>query len=67
MIKTCDENSTCGSLFQNFYSAFCNFDGFFTGRCESCSKFKTKHDCENDGLPWKGADECFTVCVKNLN
>ena len=49
-------------MFQNFYSAFCNFDGFFTGFCESCSKFKTKHDCENDGLPEKGAAECVKVC-----
>ena len=51
----------------NLYSAFCNHDGFVTGRCENCTKFKTKHDCENDGLPWLGADECFRVCVKNQN
>ena len=51
----------------NLYSAFCNFDGTVIGRCENCSKFKTKHDCENDGLPRLGADECFRVCVKNQN
>ena len=61
------KKSTCGSFFPNFSSAFCNFDGFLTGFCDSCSKFETKYDCENDGLPLKGADECFTVCVKNQN
>merc|ERR1711917_38515 len=56
----CDNSATCGS---SGSTAFCNFDGFVGGFCESCSKHKTKHDCENDGLPEKGAAECVKVCL----
>merc|ERR1711990_1186840 len=59
----CGNSAICGSSGSSrTTTAFCNFDGFFTGFCESCSKFQTKHDCENDGLPEKGAAECVKVC-----
>jgi len=48
---------------------FCNFNGpggpgglFPNANCESCGRHETKTDCENDGLPEKGAAECVKVC-----
>ena len=65
MTNSRNENWTCGRPYQIFNSAFCNFDGYITGNCENCTKFETKHDCDNDGLPLKGANECKKVCVKD--
>ena len=69
MTNSRNENWTCGCPYQIFNSAFCNFDQFITGFCEDCTsetkQFETKHDCDNDGLPLKGANECKKVCVKD--
>ena len=54
---------------KNICSVFCNFNGpggpeglFPNANCESCGRHETKTDCENDGLPEKGAAECVKVC-----
>jgi len=41
---------------------FCNYNNGNTGFCEDCSNFGTVNDCDNDGLPLKGATDCRERC-----
>ena len=47
--------------------AFCNFDYGSTGFCESCEGFSSAWDCNNDGLPYAGAQDCIARCEENFS
>ena len=56
---TCSENEFCPK------GEFCNGDdGPGVGFCESCEPFTSGEvQCDGDGLPESGVEECFATCV----
>lgn len=53
----CDVNHEC-----ELGTNFCNYDDGTSGYCESCSGFTAPEDCDGDGLPSAGAQDCKDQC-----
>ena len=59
------DSTPCGCEVDGW--AFCNFDYGSTGFCESCEDFSSAWDCNNDGLPYAGAQDCIARCEENFS
>lgn len=46
------------------FGSFCNYDEGKSGMCESCAPYKKPADCEGDGLPDAGVQDCKEKCFK---
>ena len=44
--------------------SFCNYDEGKSGMCESCGPYEFPSDCDSDGLPDAGAEDCKKKCFK---
>ena len=58
---------TCGCEKNGKDGQFCNYEDNTIGTCESCNYYNNADECENDGLPDKGALDCKRRCFNNFD
>merc|ERR1740124_315335 len=62
-VNICVSKQGCSMIWWCAEGQFCNYDFGVHGFCEECENV---NDCNNDGLPDKGAEDCVYKCNVDL-